>query len=72
MTNTGTDSAAEWSPGHIGEPEEDFPGFTVVHDIILRPIGVSAPAQPLPGDRATFYVPTTRWRTPQIPAVDDD
>src|ERR671918_2456936 len=21
MTNTGTDSAAEWSPGHIGEPE---------------------------------------------------
>ena len=57
LTNTGTDSAAEWSPGHIGEPEEDFPLFTLVHDIILRPIGVSAPAQPLPGDRATFYVP---------------
>ena len=57
MTNTGTDSAAEWSPGHIGEPEEDFPLFTLVHDIILRPIGVAAPAQPLPGDRATFYVP---------------
>ena len=57
MTHTGTDSAAEWSPDHIGEPEEDFPGFTAVHDIILRPIGVSAPRQPLPGDRATFYVP---------------
>jgi len=62
MTHTGTDSAAEWSPDHIGEPEEDFPGFTAVHDIILRPIGVSAPQQPLPDDRATFYVPTTFWR----------
>ena len=62
MTHTGTDSAAEWSPDHIGEPEEDFPGFTAIHDIILRPIGVSAPRQPLPGDRATFYVPTTFWR----------
>ena len=62
LTNTGTDSAAEWSPDHIGEPEEDFPGFTAVHDLILRPIGISAPQQPLPGDRATFYVPTTFWR----------
>jgi len=62
MTNTGTDSAAEWSPGHVGEPEEDFPGFTFIHDIILRPLGIADPAQPLPGDRATFYVPSTRWR----------
>jgi CubicO group peptidase (beta-lactamase class C family) len=62
MTNTGTDSAAEWSPGHIGEPEEDPPPFTFIHDIILRPIGIAPPAQPLPGDRATFYVPATRWR----------
>jgi len=62
LTNTGTDSAAEWSPDHVGEPEEDFPGFTAVHDLILRPLGVSAPRQPLPGDRATFYVPTTFWR----------
>jgi hypothetical protein len=57
LTNTGTDSAAEWSPGHTGEPEEDFPLFTLVHNVILRPTGVAAPAQPLPGDRATFYVP---------------
>ena len=57
LPNTGADSAAEWSPEHIGEPEEDFPLFTLVHNIILRPIGVSAPAQPLPDDRATFYVP---------------
>jgi hypothetical protein len=62
LTNTGTDSAAAWSPEHIGEPEEDFPGFTGVHDLILRPLGISAPRQPLPGDRATFYVPATFWR----------
>jgi hypothetical protein len=62
LTNTGTDSATDWSPEHIGEPEEDFPGFTAIHDLILRPIGLSAPRQPLPGDRATFYVPTTFWR----------
>jgi hypothetical protein len=44
LTNTGADAAAEWSPEHVGEPEEDFPLFTLVHNIILRPIGVSAPA----------------------------
>jgi hypothetical protein len=65
MTNTGTDSAAEWSPGHIGEPEDDFPLFTLVHNIILRPIGVAAPAQPLPGDRATFYVPRSDDNNPR-------
>ena len=62
MTHTGADSAAEWSPDHVGEPEEDFPGFTAIHDLILRPMGISAPRQPLPGDRATFYVPTTFWQ----------
>jgi hypothetical protein len=43
---------------HIGEPEEDFPLFTIIRRVIFRPIGL-APAQPLPGDRATFYVPRT-------------
>jgi Beta-lactamase len=62
LTNTGTDSAAEWSPEHVGEPEEDFPGFTGIHDLILRPLGISAPRQPLPGNRATFYVPATFWK----------
>ena len=57
LTNTGTDPAAEWSPEHIGEPEEDFPPFTFVREVILRPIGLAAHAQPLAGDRATFYVP---------------
>jgi hypothetical protein len=65
MTNTGTDSAADWSPGHIGEPEDDFPPFTFIHDRILRPIGVAAPAQPLPGERATFYVPRSDDNDPR-------
>jgi hypothetical protein len=65
MTSTGTDSAAEWSPDHVGEPEEDFPLFRLVHDIILRPIGITAPAQPLPGDRATFYVPRSDDNNPR-------
>jgi CubicO group peptidase (beta-lactamase class C family) len=56
LTDTGADPAADWSPEHIGEPEEDFPLFTIVRHVVLRPIGL-APAQPLPGDRATFYVP---------------
>ena len=62
LANTGTDSAAEWSPDHVGEPEEDFPGFTAIHDLVLRPLGISAPRQPLPGERATFYVPSTFWK----------
>jgi hypothetical protein len=56
LSNTGTDSAAEWSPEHIGEPEEDFPLFTLIRHVILQPIGL-APTQPLAGERATFYVP---------------
>ena len=56
LTNTGAESASEWSPEHIGEPEEDFPLFTIIRHVVFRPIGL-APAQPLPGDRATFYVP---------------
>src|SRR4030095_8718137 len=56
LTNTGADSAAEWSPEHIGEPEEDFPLFTIIRHVIFRPIGL-APAEPLAGNRATFYVP---------------
>jgi hypothetical protein len=65
MTNTGTDSAAEWSPDHIGEPEEDFPLFRLVHDIFLRPMGIVAAAQPLPGDRATFYIPRSQDNNPR-------
>ena len=62
MTNTGTDSAAEWSPEAIGEPGEDFPPFTLIRHVIFQPIGLAPAEYPLPGDRATFYVPTTFWR----------
>jgi hypothetical protein len=56
LTNTGADPVADWSPGHLGEPEDDFPPFTLIRHVIFRPIGL-APDQPLPGNRATFYVP---------------
>jgi hypothetical protein len=57
LTNTGADPAAEWSPEHIGEPEEDFPLFTIIRHVIFQPIGLAPAEYPLPGDRATFYVP---------------
>jgi hypothetical protein len=57
LTDTGTDSAAEWSPEHIGEPEEDFPLFTIIRHGIWQPLGLMPTEYPLPGDRATFYVP---------------
>jgi hypothetical protein len=64
LTNTGADSAAEWSPDHIGEPEEDFPLFTIIRHVIFRPIGL-APARPLPDNRATFYVPRSDDNNPR-------
>jgi CubicO group peptidase (beta-lactamase class C family) len=64
LTNTGADSAAEWSPEHIGEPEEDFPLFTIIRHVIFRPLGLAS-AHPLPGDRATFYVPRSDDNNPR-------
>jgi hypothetical protein len=57
LTNTGAEPAAKWSPEHVGEPEEDFPPFTIIRHVILQPLGLAASEYPLPGDRATFYVP---------------
>jgi CubicO group peptidase (beta-lactamase class C family) len=57
LTNTGAESAAEWSPEHVGEPEEDFPLFTILRHVVFQPIGLAPAEYPLPGDRATFYVP---------------
>jgi hypothetical protein len=57
LSHTTIDAATEWSPEHVGEPEEDFPGFTILRHAILQPIGVAPPEYPLHGDRATFYVP---------------
>ena len=57
LTHTGAEPAAEWSPEHIGEPEEDFPLFTLLRHVIWQPLGLMPAEYPLPGDRATFYVP---------------
>jgi hypothetical protein len=57
LTSTGADPAAEWSPEQIGEPGEDFPPLTIIRHVILQPIGLAPAEYPLPGDRATFYVP---------------
>ena len=56
LVDTRADAAAEWSPEHVGEPEEDFPLFKLIRDVVLRPMGIGQ-AQPLPGERATFFVP---------------
>jgi len=57
LANTGADSAAAWSPEHIGEPEEDFPPLALLRHVILQPLGLMPAEYPLPGHRATFYVP---------------
>jgi hypothetical protein len=65
LTNTGTDSAAAWSPEAIGEPGEDFPLFTLLRHVIFQPIGLAPAEYPLPGDRATFYVPRSDDNDPR-------
>ena len=62
LTNTGADAAKEWSPEAIGEEGEDFPPLTLLRHVIWQPLGLIPAEYPLPGDRATFYVPATRWR----------
>jgi len=57
LTATGTEAAAAWSPEHVGEPEEDFPPFTIVRHAILQPLGLAPAEYPLADHRATFYVP---------------
>lgn len=57
LTSTGAESAVEWSPEQIGEPGEDFPPFTLIRHRILQPLRLAPAEYPLPGDRATFYVP---------------
>ena len=57
LTGTGAEPAEAWSPEHIGEPEEDFPVFTLVRHNVLQPLGLAKSEYPLADDRATFYVP---------------
>lgn len=65
LKDTGTDSAADWSPEHVGEPEEDFPGFRILRFAIWQPLGLMASDYPLPGERATFYVPSAANMDPR-------
>jgi hypothetical protein len=57
LTNTGAEPAKEWSPEAIGEEGEDFPPLTLLRHLIWQPLGLMPAEYPLPGDRATFYVP---------------
>jgi Beta-lactamase len=57
LTNTGAEAAKEWSPEAIGEEGEDFPPLTFLRHVIWQPLGLMAAEYPLPGHRATFYVP---------------
>ena len=57
LTNTGADAAKEWSPEAIGEEGEDFPPLTMLRHVIWQPLGLMPMEYPLPGGRATFYVP---------------
>jgi hypothetical protein len=57
LKNTGAESAKEWSPEAIGEDAEDFPLFTILRHVIFQPLGIAPAEYPLPGERATFYVP---------------
>ena len=65
VTHTGSESAAPWSPEAIGEPGEDFPLFTLIRHVILQPLGLAPAEYPLPGDRATFYVPRSEDNDPR-------
>ena len=65
LANTGAEPAVAWSPEQIGEPGEDFPPFTIVRHVILQPIGLAPAEYPLPGDRATFYVPRSDDNDPR-------
>jgi CubicO group peptidase (beta-lactamase class C family) len=57
LADTGADAAKAWSPEAIGEEGEDFPPLTLLRHVIWQPLGLMAAEYPLPGDRATFYVP---------------
>lgn len=65
MPGTGADDPFTWSPEAIGEPGEDFPLFTMVRHGILQPLGLAPREYPLPGDRATFYVPSASDNNPR-------
>jgi CubicO group peptidase (beta-lactamase class C family) len=65
LTHTGADAAKDWSPEAIGEEGEDFPPLTLLRHHIWQPLGLVPAEYPLPGDRATFYVPRSEDNNPR-------
>ena len=65
LKNTGAEAAKEWSPEAIGEEGEDFPLFTILRHVIFQPLGIAPAEYPLPGERATFYVPRSDDNNPR-------
>jgi hypothetical protein len=65
LTSTGAEAAKEWSPEAIGEEGEDFPPLTLLRHAIWQPLGLMPSEYPLPGDRATFYVPRSEDNNPR-------
>ena len=65
LTNTGADAAKEWSPEAIGEEGEDFPPLTLLRHVVWQPLGLMPAEYPLPGERATFYVPRSDDNDPR-------
>ena len=57
LTNTGADSAAEWSPEAYRRAGRGLPALHAPPPRHLQPLGLMPAEYPLPGDRATFYVP---------------
>jgi hypothetical protein len=64
LTNTGAEAAKAWSPEAIGEEGEDFPPLTLLRHVLWQPLGLMT-AQPIPGERATFYVPRSDDNNPR-------
>ncbi len=65
LRNTGAEPATQWSPEHVGEPEEDFPPFTFMRHNVLQPLGLVPAEYPVPGNRATFYVSSSDDHDPR-------
>ena len=65
LTDTGAEAAKEWSPEAIGEEGEDFPPLTLLRHTVWQPLGLMSMEYPLPGDRATFYVPRSEDNDPR-------
>jgi hypothetical protein len=65
LANTGAEAAKEWSPEAIGEEGEDFPPLALLRHVVWQPLGLMPAEYPLPGHRATFYVPRSEDDNPR-------